>query len=261
MLTTPRLIACVILLAAAIDSSRQTSAPVRVGLIGLDTSHSPAFTKILNDPQAAEDVAGFRVTMAYPYGSRTIESRYSRIPTFTEEVRQLGVEIVDSVAEVLRRADVVLLMTNDGRLQPRAGAAGVPGGQAGLHRQAARGDARRRGRGLRGCTTVWRAGVLELVVAVRRRRASRPARIARAHRRGRCVLAGDARAHAPGPLLVRHSWGGTAVHGSRYWMRGGRPGAYGGHRRRHRALDGRPDWHRPRHSRRPHRLRRHRVRR
>jgi hypothetical protein len=110
------IVTCVLLLSAADVTSPQTAGVVRVGLIGLDTSHSPAFTKILNDPQAAADVAGFRVIVAYPYGSRTIESSYSRIPTFTEEVRQLGVEIVDSIEDVLHRVDVVLLMTNDGRL-------------------------------------------------------------------------------------------------------------------------------------------------
>jgi hypothetical protein len=110
------IVACGLLVTVAIDTSSQPTVPVRMGVIGLDTSHSPAFTKVFNDPQAAADVAGFRVTVAYPYGSRTIESSYSRIPKFSEEVRQLGVEIVDSVAEVLRRVDVVLLMTNDGRL-------------------------------------------------------------------------------------------------------------------------------------------------
>lgn len=89
---------------------------VRVGMIGLDTSHSPAFTRILNDPEAAPDVAGFRVVAAYPYGSREIESSYSRIPRYTEEVRSMGVEIVESIEELLERVDVVLLETNDGRL-------------------------------------------------------------------------------------------------------------------------------------------------
>lgn len=92
------------------------SGAVRVGMIGLDTSHSPAFAKILNDPDAAPDVAGFRVVAAYPYGSRTIESSYSRIPRYTEEVRGVGVEIVGSIDELLDRVDVVLLETNDGRL-------------------------------------------------------------------------------------------------------------------------------------------------
>jgi hypothetical protein len=106
---------CAFLLMASTVAA-QSPEPVRVGMIGLDTSHSPAFTKILNDPDAAADVAGFKVVAAYPHGSRTIESSYSRIPRYTEEVRPMGVEIVDSIDALLRGVDAVLLMTNDGRL-------------------------------------------------------------------------------------------------------------------------------------------------
>jgi predicted dehydrogenase len=87
----------------------------RVGIIGLDTSHSPAFTKLLNDPDSANDIAGYRVVAAYPHGSKEIESSVKRIPEYTEEVKKLGVEIVGSIQELIRKVDVVLLETNDGR--------------------------------------------------------------------------------------------------------------------------------------------------
>lgn len=89
--------------------------PVKVGVIGLDTSHSVAFTRMLNDPEVAPDLAGFRVVAAYPHGSADIESSVSRIPGYTEDVKKLGVEIAGSVAELLAKVDVVLLETNDGR--------------------------------------------------------------------------------------------------------------------------------------------------
>ena len=88
---------------------------LRAGIIGLDTSHAVAFTKILNDPEAKEDVAGCRVVAAYPKGSPDIESSVSRVPGYTEEVKKHGVEIVDSIEELLKKVDVVLLETNDGR--------------------------------------------------------------------------------------------------------------------------------------------------
>lgn len=87
---------------------------VRVGVIGLDTSHSPAFTRILNASEPEARFAGYRVVAAYPNGSTEIESSRARIPEYTEQVRALGVEIVDSIAELLDRVDVVLLETNDG---------------------------------------------------------------------------------------------------------------------------------------------------
>lgn len=87
----------------------------RCGIIGLDTSHAPAFVKILNDPNAAADVAGCRVVAAYPKGSPDIESSVKRVPQYTEELKKAGVEIVASIDELLKRVDVVLLETNDGR--------------------------------------------------------------------------------------------------------------------------------------------------
>jgi hypothetical protein len=89
--------------------------PLRVGIIGLDTSHVIAFTKILNDPKAAPDVAGCRVVAAYPKGSPDIESSASRIPGYTKQIQEMGVEIVDSIDELIARVDAVLLETNDGR--------------------------------------------------------------------------------------------------------------------------------------------------
>ncbi len=88
----------------------------RVGIIGLDTSHSIAFTKELNSPTAATNWGGYQVVAAYPKGSRDIDSSASRIPGYTEEVKKMGVEIVGSIDELLRKVDVVLLETNDGRL-------------------------------------------------------------------------------------------------------------------------------------------------
>lgn len=88
---------------------------LRIGVIGLDTSHSPAFVKLLNDPGAAEELSGCRVVVAYPHGSPDIESSVSRIPQYTEDVKGLGVEIVDSIDELIEKVDCVLLETNDGR--------------------------------------------------------------------------------------------------------------------------------------------------
>lgn len=88
----------------------------RIGMIGLDTSHSVAFVKALNTPGASTDYAGYRVVAAYPYGSKTIESSAKRIPDYTIEVKKLTVEVVDSIEELLKKVDVVLLETNDGRL-------------------------------------------------------------------------------------------------------------------------------------------------
>jgi predicted dehydrogenase/DNA-binding beta-propeller fold protein YncE len=88
---------------------------IRIGMIGLDTSHCLAFTKLLNDPKATEDIAGFRIVAVYPKGSPDIESSTSRVPGYTEQIKALGVEIVDDLDELVGRVDAILLETNDGR--------------------------------------------------------------------------------------------------------------------------------------------------
>jgi predicted dehydrogenase len=88
---------------------------IRIGIIGLDTSHSTAFAKFFNTSADQKDAGAFKVVAAYPQGSADIESSVSRIPKYTEEVKGYGVEIVDSVKRLLEKVDVVLLETNDGR--------------------------------------------------------------------------------------------------------------------------------------------------
>jgi predicted dehydrogenase len=88
----------------------------RVGIIGLDTSHSIAFTKALNNPAAGPEFSGFKVVAAYPYGSKEIKSSFDRIAGYTLEMKNLGVEITQSIAELLPKVDFILLETNDGRM-------------------------------------------------------------------------------------------------------------------------------------------------
>ncbi len=88
----------------------------RVGIIGLDTSHSIAFTKVLNAQEAGPQFGNYKVVAAYPYGSKDIESSTKRIPGYIEEVKSYQVEIVGSIKELLGKVDVILLETNDGRL-------------------------------------------------------------------------------------------------------------------------------------------------
>ena len=89
---------------------------IKIGIIGLDTSHSPAFTELLNGDSDDKFVKEFEVVAAYPYGSKTIQSSYERIPGYIEEVKKHGVEITSSIAELLDKVDCVMLETNDGRI-------------------------------------------------------------------------------------------------------------------------------------------------
>ena len=82
-------------LMAATISVAAADEPIRVGIIGLDTSHAPAFMKLFNNTEAADHVPGCRVVAAYPQGSRDIASSVSRVPEYTKVMQEAGVEIVD----------------------------------------------------------------------------------------------------------------------------------------------------------------------
>ncbi len=87
---------------------------LKIGIIGLDSSHAIEFTKIINEGKGL----GFehcRVLAAYPKGSRDIESSVRRVPGYMKQVQRMGVEIVDTIPELLGRVDAVLLESNDGR--------------------------------------------------------------------------------------------------------------------------------------------------
>lgn len=100
--------------------AQENPKPLRAGIIGLDTSHVLAFTESLNkapkNPADADKLAGVKVVAAYPQGSKDIEASVKRVPEYTEKVKALGVEIVDSVEELVKRVDVVFLESNDGRV-------------------------------------------------------------------------------------------------------------------------------------------------
>ena len=89
--------------------------PLRIGMIGLDTSHVMAFTKSLNSDTPIAGLEGARVVAAFPGGSPDLPASADRVTGFTQGVSKLGVEIVDSIDALLEKVDVVLLMSVDGR--------------------------------------------------------------------------------------------------------------------------------------------------
>lgn len=102
-------------LAHAHGAAPDKANPIKVGVIGLDTSHVPAFTKAMNDPEAKDEMATVDVVAAFPGGSKDIPSSIDRVEGYTNELRNMGVKIVGSIDELLPLVDVVLLESVDGR--------------------------------------------------------------------------------------------------------------------------------------------------
>lgn len=93
-----------------------SGADLRIGMIGLDTSHVTAFTKLLNDPTDPNHVPGGRVVAGFPGGSADIESSHSRVEGYTKELREKwDVRIFDSIEALCAAVDVVMLESVDGR--------------------------------------------------------------------------------------------------------------------------------------------------
>lgn len=119
MTRNPIFVAIAIFAASSCWSIAQDSAdakPLKAGMIGLDTSHVIAFTKIFNDPENGSHVPGVRVVAAFKGGSPDIPSSADRIEGFTKTLTEdWGVKLYDSIEELCENVDVVLLESVDGR--------------------------------------------------------------------------------------------------------------------------------------------------
>jgi len=92
------------------------AADLKLGMIGLDTSHVVEFTRRLNDPTDKEFIPGARVVVAFKGGSRDIPTSWNRLEGFTKTLHEkYGVKIVDSIDALLQDADVVMIENVDGR--------------------------------------------------------------------------------------------------------------------------------------------------
>lgn len=85
--------------------------PKPVGIVGMDTSHSPQFVEAINHSKS-----GYKVTTAFTTVSRDMPASVNRVEKFTAQIKSMGVEIVASIDELLDKVDYVLLCTVDGRL-------------------------------------------------------------------------------------------------------------------------------------------------
>jgi len=91
--------------------------PFRIGMIGLDTSHVVAFTEIFHTAKAPDVLSRFRVVGAYKGGSPDIPKESTdRIPGHTKTLQdKYGVTIYDSIEELCRNVDGIMLESVDGR--------------------------------------------------------------------------------------------------------------------------------------------------
>jgi predicted dehydrogenase len=101
---------------SSLSAQEGPNQPVRVGIIGLDTSHVIEFTRIFNDPSDPEHVPGVMVVSAFKGGSPDVKDSWTRVDKFTEELRdKWKIQIVNDIPTLCRMVDAVLLESVDGR--------------------------------------------------------------------------------------------------------------------------------------------------
>ena len=92
---------------------------VRIGLVGLDTSHATSFASILHDPDNPFHIPGARVVAAYPGGSHDMPISITRVAGFTNELKdKYSVPIMDAPEDVAEACDLVCILASDGRVHP-----------------------------------------------------------------------------------------------------------------------------------------------
>jgi hypothetical protein len=105
-----------LLAAGLVGCAAARGADLRIGIIGCDTSHAIAFTETLNNPAAKGHVEGGKVVAAYKGGSADIPSSISRVEGYAKTLREkYGVKFYDSIEEMCKNVDAVLLESVDGR--------------------------------------------------------------------------------------------------------------------------------------------------
>src|SRR5688572_3464341 len=90
---------------------------LKIGLVGLDTSHVTAFAGLLNDPKHPHHVPGGSIVAAFPGGSPDMELSRSRVEGFTKTLREkFGVEMKETPEAVAEGVDLLFITSVDGRV-------------------------------------------------------------------------------------------------------------------------------------------------
>src|SRR5579872_882810 len=86
---------------------------IRIGLVDFDTSHVVEFTKRLNHIDVAQDrwVEGGTVVVGCPGDSVIMPER---IPGYAEQLKKVGIRLVDHPTEMLGHIDAVMIESQQG---------------------------------------------------------------------------------------------------------------------------------------------------
>jgi hypothetical protein len=102
---------------AVAQTAPRPNDPVRIGIIGCDTSHVPAFTETFNNPKAKDHVPGGKVVAAFKGGSPDLPASATRVEGFSKTLAEkYQVTFYDRIEDLCANVDAVLLASVDGRV-------------------------------------------------------------------------------------------------------------------------------------------------
>ena len=92
------------------------AADLRLGMIGMDTSHVVAYLNSLNDPANKDHVPGGKIIAGFKGGSMDVESSRTRVDGFVKTAQEkFGVKMYDTIEELAKNVDAILILSVDGR--------------------------------------------------------------------------------------------------------------------------------------------------
>ena len=113
----------------------------RIGILGMDNYGAVAYTEFLNRPHPEGVFAGMRVVAAYPIGSDDYPESAELMARWKDQLSKMyqnpkdpkdavpPIEFVDSVDELLKRVDGVMMYSMDGRLHSKQAEAVLKAGK------------------------------------------------------------------------------------------------------------------------------------
>ena len=123
------------------DVRTHAAEPVRVGLLGIDNFGSVAYTEFLNRPHAEGAFEGVRVVAAYPIDSDDYPDSDKLVASWKDQLLKMyqtpkdpkdavpPIEMVNSVDDLLKKCDAVMIFSMDGRLHLKQATAVLKAGK------------------------------------------------------------------------------------------------------------------------------------
>ena len=91
----------------------EAATKISVGIIGVDSSHAIHFAEIMNNPKATGSLADCTVVAAYIGGTEDVPQSVRTRGLYGKQIKEMGVEVVDSIDLLLEKVDAVMLHTRD----------------------------------------------------------------------------------------------------------------------------------------------------